>query len=84
MAIYAHIAEVEFSHNFPVDMLRYDECWPEREGNDSAKIEKSFTDPPMSKVVVRVKTRTNSKTPPWTVDRWRSFNAIITHIESFK
>lgn len=28
--------------SFPIDMLRYDRCWPASEGGDSAKVEASF------------------------------------------
>ena len=35
--------EVEGPAPFPIDMLRYDECFPASE-TDSARIEQSFTD----------------------------------------
>ena len=58
------------SGEFPIDMLRYDGCWPyERE--DAAKIEASFREPGLPGVRTVVLQTTNRHGP--TYRRWESF-----------
>lgn len=37
-----YVFEVEGTGSFPIDMLRYDSCWPKSEGSDSLEVESSF------------------------------------------
>lgn len=69
MPKYRHKLTVSGSGNFPLDMLRYDQCWPESQfdvekiGYDADRIPR-----PVSVVAV-----TDNKTSPFREDRWRSF-----------
>lgn len=54
---------------FPVDMLRYDACWPKDEGNDSFNIGASWDR--FSKATTREITLIGVKQP--TEARWKSF-----------
>lgn len=69
-----------FAFSFPIDMLRYDCCYP-RNGEDSARII-SATSPILNrrgKVRVSVMTVANKGWKP-TVARWRSFGwRVVEH-----
>jgi hypothetical protein len=60
--------EVAGRGQFPIDMLRYDQCWPKRESEDAMGIERSFRNDPgiLRQVTLR------GLHPP-TVGRWESF-----------
>lgn len=64
---------VEGGGPFPIDMLRYDQCWPRSEGEDSRAIEQSF---PQGRRVTgaryRVTLVTHASNRP-TGARWESF-----------
>lgn len=60
---------VEGRGSFPIDMLRYDSCWPAREGTDSFGIEASLR--PRSGRDKRKVTLVGLREP--TVGRWESF-----------
>lgn len=63
---------VEGPGPFPIDMLRYDQCWPKREGEDSKGIEDSFPARRIRGVLTRVTLVTDAPNAP-TVGRWESF-----------
>lgn len=69
MTTYTHKATVEGVWEFPVDMLRYDQCFPETE-SDSAVIHDKDEKQPRR---VRVVCYTDHKYPRWTPARWESF-----------
>lgn len=54
---------------FPIDMLRYDSCWPHRESEDSVAIGASHF--PRASTVMRQVTLIGIKAP--TEGRWKSF-----------
>ena len=65
---------VEGTYPFPVDMLRYDQCWPSRESEDSVQLSEAMmlrktSDPNRKR---RVRLTTNAINRP-TVGRWESF-----------
>ena len=83
--VYKQIIAVEGSINFPIDMLRYDSCWPASE-SDSAEISKTFHRFPLPKeelVTIKLKRYTFSKNDLPEKDRWASFlwNVIDTQTE---
>ncbi len=80
MTLYRHVAKVSLGgYAFPIDMLRYDDCWPFT-ADDAREIESSLEGgKPTDQHVVFVETRTLSKLEPWTVSRWISFGADIEH-----
>jgi hypothetical protein len=61
---------VEGAGLFPIDMLRYDACWPHTEG-DSHIIERSRED--YSKVQVTLSAVYNGGTHHPCAERWKSF-----------
>jgi hypothetical protein len=69
-----HHFEVAGTGRFPLDMLRYDGCWP-RQSADARAIERSVRGEPDTVGAGGGRTRsislTGIKAP--TVDRWRSF-----------
>jgi hypothetical protein len=61
---------VEGSGSFPIDMLRYDACWPQSERYDTPAIQQDpFSEPKKRRRVVLV---TDNPSAP-TVGRWESF-----------
>lgn len=61
-----HCFTVTGAGSFPVDMLRYDCCWPYR-GEDAARMEHHVRERR------RIVLQTDSPLPP-TAPRWESFN----------
>ncbi len=74
---YQHFAKVTVKpfSSFPIDMLRYDRCTPNRQ-LDSSQINASFEqrDKP---IIVVVRCISENAKEPWTTDRWKSFGAEI-------
>ena len=75
---------VEGKVGFPIDMLRYDRCWPATQ-NDAAAIDRVLQPRrvPMRDVPVgsSITLRTGSESAP-TIERWRSFMFWrVTHID---
>jgi hypothetical protein len=72
---------VEGTYPFPTDMLRYDQCWPKREAEDSVQLSEAMmlrrhTDPDRKR---RVTLTTNKFTAP-TTGRWESFGwKVVAH-----
>jgi hypothetical protein len=86
MAAYWHQAEVTFRPGaFPLDMLRYDCCYPL--GQESVQdmlprrraIDPAYTGPPVPPPLVTITVQTVGfhKASPWTVERWATFGAIL-------
>lgn len=69
---------VEGQGPFPIDMLRYDQCWPKSEGEDTGVIEQSIRSRPPRQAPqggwppYRVTLETDSESAP-TYGRWESF-----------
>jgi hypothetical protein len=61
---------------FPIDMLRYDACYPASEA-DSSIINRSLTHDTRGKITVEVRTRS-----PLTVGRWKSFGWQVVGVKS--
>lgn len=61
---------------FPLDMLRYDQCWPATTG-DVMKIA-YCEDPMLNNEVYEIEMRSHNH---FTYDRWRSFGWIATRKE---
>lgn len=68
MTTHTHKVTVEGLGEFPIDMLRYDYCFPDTEA-DSALI----MDRRVGTRRVRVVQLTANKFPRWTPGRWASF-----------
>lgn len=82
---YEHVAKVTGFLPFPIDMLRYDYCFPVTE-DDSRKIMETLNPDirahQTENWTIFVKTATTSKHPLWTVGRWESFGWEIGFVES--
>lgn len=79
---YVHEAKVEGPGRFPVDMLRYDACYP-ASAKDTNEIEHSLERCPRKPYQVTVQALSSLKIH-WTPERWRSFGAVITESTSRK
>lgn len=68
---------VEGSGEFPYDMLRYDQCWPQSEANDVYKLSAH----PLGQLAraIRQVTLVSIKSMP-TVARWESFGWKVVKI----
>ncbi len=79
---YRHEATLEVHGPFPIDMLRYDQCYPTGSGcaND---INQSYDDTSelhyneKYKVIVATVTQQKSEAIVWSRDRWKSFGVKI-------
>jgi hypothetical protein len=70
-------ATITGSGQFPLDMLRYDSCWPSS-SEDVNKIHDSFSDHhEWSISVTRRPLEKRKDKQYWTVDRWHSFGVRI-------
>lgn len=72
--------KVTWRGRFPMDMLRYDRCWPE-DTADAMTIARSLEGPNTTEHVAQITTDRDTRaiafnTP--TAERWRSFGAIVT------
>ena len=67
MALYRHFYKVRGTNPFPYDMLRYDQSYPEKEGELDAAIQ--------SKNTSTVKLAHTDSSRNWrpTIQRWESF-----------
>ena len=73
--LYEHEATVEVNGAFPVDMLRYDRCYPASE-EDAKAIAQSLAGTEREPYRVTVKALSPSR-EHWTKARWRSFGAVV-------
>jgi hypothetical protein len=89
--MYLHIATVRGSGYFPVDMLRYDQCWPSDseaiEGIDfgiDRRVKRATEGSPVEpERCVRVSTLSQSKRPEqaFTAKRWASFGWTVVSVK---
>lgn len=74
------VAVVMGTGQFPVDMLRYDACWPASE-EDSGIIASTFSSFGSWRVHVRRRPLEKRKDKNyWTVGRWKSFGVVIESV----
>ncbi len=74
---HTHKIRVTTVHAFPLDMLRYDSCWPESD-QDALAIAKSLEKYPDEACSVTVCRHSTSKRDlGWTDARWESFGCKI-------
>ena len=85
--IFTVIPESEHSE-FPLDMLRYDTCWPYSQ-EDVATIQKTFrhliyneNDVIEELPPIHLKRRIESKKSMPTEDRWKSFGWKVYHVQT--
>ena len=71
---------VETVFNFPIDMLRYDGCFPHSE-MDAGKIDRSLTLQGHNPVEVKIGRYVSTKHDQPTVERWMSFGCKISEVE---
>lgn len=70
--------------SFPLDMLRYDCCWPAT-SEDAAKLVKAIRGEYLSKdkhPSIRIATYVQNKKEakvPWTTARWASFGCVLSN-----
>ena len=70
--VYIQEFEVEGSGDFPFDMLRYDSCWPVREGTDTGSLAITYGRPlPMRRIRLARYVFHRQEVP--TSGRWKSF-----------
>lgn len=69
--------EVRGTFPFPIDMLRYDCCYPAREAEDSYNINATIQRVTNGPVVVRLRRRVENKNDMPTFGRWSSFNWTV-------
>jgi len=67
-----HVARITFTGAFPMDMLRYDSCWPESQTDITAIIKRRGDN-----TVVRVVKYSPFKQWPFADGRWASFGCHI-------
>ena len=77
---YRHVATIRWSHAFPFDMLRYDNCHPEK-SDDVAEIFHRWSEDPkrtgLGPFKAHVVAYSETKAWPFTHDRWHSFGCNI-------
>ena len=83
MAYYKHTADVFCSFEFPLDMLRYDRCYP-YDPADAARIGATLQREHDRDLPIKVATIREGKQEPWTKERWRSFSCVIKHRDTRK
>ena len=67
---------------FPIDMLRYDACWPASE-HDAGLIAQTLEPGHAGAWCVAVEKRTaRKKEKAWTPERWRSFGCRVAEVTS--
>ena len=82
---YRHEAVIEVSGPFPIDMLRYDQCYPDH-GTDSRSIEDSRI-PGRDNKPYRITVEAISEKKRgehWTVARWESFGARVVETATLR
>lgn len=93
MWIHEATIEVYGGYPFPLDMLRYDGCYPARQEDVSAiagsfdyRLRRQQIETPASSAPLRVQVRRidDLKARTFTVGRWESFGCKVTEIRSHK
>lgn len=88
MPRYITVVEITGCGPFPMDMLRYDQCWPAT-ADDAATIARSCYQPSdRYEWMVRVKKHVPSKREAvtlerWTLGRWQSFACDVKQYDFF-
>jgi hypothetical protein len=77
MEAYEHFFTVWGTTPFPIDMLRYDCCWPATAA-DSLAIERSIANRDSQAAVVRLMSRIQRRHWRPAADRWRTFGWRMT------
>lgn len=78
--MYLHRARVTTVHPFPLDMLRYDSCFP-NSSEDAVLIEKSIKTHPREAYTVTVaRYGSRQRDHDFTPARWRSFGCAIESV----
>ncbi len=81
---YHHEAVIEGKGTFPLDMLRYDQCYPAT-AEDSDTIERLMEPGGASTGVWTVNVRAYSRVKDhWTPERWRSFGVELVNDHTVK
>lgn len=80
MSRYYQTFDVETAFLFPIDMFRYDYCFPHSE-IDAHKIINNLNNPPQ-KMTVTVGRFVSSKAALPTIGRWNSFGCQISDIKT--
>ena len=78
---YIHIAEVRGSGAFPLDMLRYDACWPTHQEdvlNIGTTLGRNAKERTVSVSTITTH-RITKDAIPFTEGRWRSFGWTLTY-----
>lgn len=70
--LYIHTIAVEGGGEFPIDMMRYDRCWPATEA-DSGYSYSPIRGGAAGLRTVRVQAHSGTKANPFTAGRWQSF-----------
>ncbi len=77
--VYVQNFEVEGSGDFPFDMLRYDSCYPMREGKDTANMVKRYRGERLERRVIKLQRIIFHRNEVPTSGRWESFGwKVIT------
>jgi hypothetical protein len=76
---YLQKATVTGRGGFPLDMLRYDSCWPSSP-DDVSKIHASFIE--RDTYSITLSRTTDSARSQWTADRWFSFGWALQEIQA--
>lgn len=81
---YAHVAEIRgHGPGFPLDMLRYDRCYPATE-YDTHQLDRALAPPGDRPSVwtVKVVRYTTHKNADWTLARWASFSVTCFPLDN--
>lgn len=78
MKLVRQTATVKGHGQFPIDMLRYDHCWPKTD-DDSERIVRSIDRISYPEDVEVTLERKAPKGHAWTLDRWKSFRYVVVH-----
>lgn len=82
MSQYVHTAKATGKGAFPIDMFRYDGCYPHHE-TDSGKVTSHYSDPQSAAMrTVEIMAITDRKIAPFTEARWASFGWKLTDVSS--
>jgi hypothetical protein len=90
MPIYIHEATVETIMDFPIDMLRYDSCFPADQNSVNEMVEmgnvhlRNEKRKEGGKWRINIRKLSSSKTHGFTEARWKSFQCKLTKVKVFK
>lgn len=79
---YRHFAEITFSEAFPIDMLRYDSCYPvsETDSNEIINSLNPMIDSRERKVLVA--RLWDSSQGAWSLSRWESYHCKVEQVDA--